>query len=181
MRGRPSRAAGVCRRVLQGWSREVRNVSECGKPRQDTPESRLLNQYMRVARKHRCVLEKKLNSTGVYRSQHRILMCIHDHPSISQKELARMNDVTSATIAVTLKKLEKGGYISRVVDERDNRFNQITVTEKGRQVVKDSRRIFAEVEKGMFAGFTEEEFASLGGYFDRILENLTRIEPDEPT
>ena len=134
---------------------------------------------MRIARKHRCVLEKRLNSTGVYRSQHRVLMCIHDHPNISQKELARMNDVTSATIAVTLKKLEKGGYISRTVDERDNRFNQITVTEKGQQVVKDSRRIFSEVENAMFSGFSEEEFTAMGGYFDRIMENLVRLELGE--
>lgn len=154
-------------------------MSNCRKPRHDTPESRLLNQYMRIARKHRCVLEKRLNSTGVYRSQHRVLMCIHDHPNISQKELARMNDVTSATIAVTLKKLEKGGYISRTVDERDNRFNQITVTEKGQQVVGDSRRIFSEVEKAMFSGFTEEEFAVMSGYFDRIMENLARLELGE--
>ena len=154
-------------------------MSNCRKPRHDTPEGRLLNQYMRIARKHRCVLEKRLNSTGVYRSQHRVLMCIHDHPNISQKELARMNDITSATIAVTLKKLEKGGYISRTVDERDNRFNQITVTEKGQQVVKDSRRIFSEVEKAMFSGFTEEEFSAMGGYFDRIMENLARLELGE--
>ena len=90
-----------------------------------------------------------------------------------------MNDVTSATIAVTLKKLEKGGYISRTVDERDNRFNQITVMEKGQQVVKDSRRIFSEVEKAMFSGFSEEEFSTMGGYFDRIMENLVRLELGE--
>lgn len=90
-----------------------------------------------------------------------------------------MNDVTSATIAVTLKKLEKGGYISRTVDERDNRFNQITVTEKGQQVVKDSRRIFSEVENAMFSGFSEEEFTAMGGYFDRIMENLVRLELGE--
>lgn len=154
-------------------------MNDCKKTCQDTPEGRILKQYIRIARKHRCVLEKRLNSTGVYRSQHRILMCIHDHPNISQKELARLNDVTSATIAVTLKKLEKGGYISRAVDERDNRFNQISVTEKGQQVVKDSRRIFSEVEKAMFSGLTREDFAVLGGYFDRIMENLARLELGE--
>ncbi len=147
-------------------------MNSCRKPWHDTPEGLLLDKYMQTNRRHRCVLEKRLNVTGVYRSQHRVLMCISDHPNISQKELARMNDVTSATIAVTLKKLEKGGYISRTVDEKDNRFNQISVTEKGRQVVKDSRRIFAEVETAMFAGFSEEDFAVMGKLFDRVMENL---------
>ncbi len=152
-------------------------MSSGKEPRQDTPEGRLLKQYMRIGRKHCCVMERMLNSTGVYRSQHRILMCICDHPNISQKELARMNDVTSATIAVTLKKLEKGGYISRVVNERDNRFNQISVTEKGQRVLKEGREIFTEVEKAMFSDFTEEDFALLGAYFDRIMGNLARLEP----
>jgi Mn-dependent DtxR family transcriptional regulator len=36
-------------------------------------------------------------------------------------------DVSAATIAVSLKKLEKGGYINKVMDEGDNRLNQITM------------------------------------------------------
>ncbi len=143
-----------------------------------TAEERMLHKYMKVGRCHRSVLERCLNSTGVYRSQHRILMCISDHPNISQTELAQLNDVTAATIAVTLSKLEKGGYICRAVDESDKRYNQIIITEKGEKVVKESRRIFQEIETTMFRGFTERDFEIMLTLFDRILENLNSIDPD---
>ena len=49
-----------------------------------------------------------------------------------------MYGVSGATMAVSLKKLEKGGYINRLVDQHDNRCNQICITEKGREVVEES-------------------------------------------
>ena len=69
----------------------------------------LIEKYIRVARLHRSMMEHRLDGTGVYRSQHQILMFVSDNPNVSQKELARMYGVSGATIAVSLKKLEKGG------------------------------------------------------------------------
>ena len=103
-----------------------------------TLEMRLLDKYMRISRHHRAVMERMLSTTGVYRSQHKILMTISHNPNISQKELADRNEVSTATIAVSLKKIEKGGYIKRLVDEKDNRYNQICITQKGQEIVDKS-------------------------------------------
>ena len=97
---------------------------------------------------------------------------------LSQRDLARLDDVTTATMAVTLSKLEKGGYIRRAVDEKDKRFNQTVITEKGEKVVQDSRRIFRNIEETMFAGFSEEDFERMSVLYDRILENLKSIDPE---
>lgn len=148
----------------------------CKHIREMTPEMRLLDKYLRIARRHRNVMEKQLSSTGVYRSQHKILMVISENPNISQKELADMNEVSTATIAVSLKKLEKGGYISRLVDAKDNRYNQICITEKGRRIVEESHKIFREVDKAMFSGFSEEECRELEQVLDRIYGNLEEYE-----
>ena len=40
----------------------------------DSPEHRLIEKYIRVTRLHRSVIEHRLEGTGVYRSQHQILM-----------------------------------------------------------------------------------------------------------
>ena len=143
-----------------------------------TPAMRLLDKILRAARRHRAVMERRLSSTGVYRSQHKLLMTISDNPNISQKELADMNEVSTATIAVSLKKLEKGGYIKRLVDEKDNRYNQLCITEKGRLIVEESHQIFMEVDEAMFAGFSEEESRKLEESLDRIYENLMRYEKE---
>lgn len=147
-------------------------MKRCNHMKDMTPEMKLLDKYLRIARRHRWVMEKQLSSTGVYRSQHKILMQISEFPNLSQKELADMSEVSTATIAVSLKKLEKGGYIKRLVDERDNRYNQLCITQKGRQVIEKSHQIFREVDKAMFAGFSEDEYKELENILDRIYENL---------
>ena len=139
----------------------------------DSPYRKLMDAYVCVGRLHRLILERELNQkTGVYRGQHQLLMFIADHPNISQKELAKLSHITSATVAVSLKKLEQGGYVRRAVDKEDNRFNQICITEKGRRVVEKSICFFQNTEKRMFAGFSSEETEQLCGYLGRIHENL---------
>jgi len=91
--------------------------------------------------KHRRIMQKFLDETGVYQAQHRLLMEIFRNPDASQNDIARSMDVSAATIAVSLKKLEKGGYIKRETVEEDNRFNKITITEKGNKVVEQSKQI----------------------------------------
>ena len=134
----------------------------------------LIEKYIRVARLHRSMMERRLDGTGVYRSQHQILMFVSDNPNVSQKELARMYGVSGATIAVSLKKLEKGGYIRRLVDQEDNRCNQICITDKGRKVVVDSVKIFRHIECRMFEGFSENDMKVLGELLDRIYGNLNQ-------
>ena len=58
-----------------------------------------------VAHKHRCVMERLFNSTGVFQGQHKMLMCISDNDFYSQKEIAGHMKISTATVAVSLKKL----------------------------------------------------------------------------
>ncbi len=116
-------------------------------------------------------LEREMSGFGIYQSQCRILMYIAAHPDASQKEIALAQRVSTATIAVVLKKLENGGYISREASEEDSRFNRIRVTKKGREVADGSRRVYLHMEEAQFQGFTEEEFRVLDGFLDRIRLN----------
>lgn len=147
--------------------------------RRHSPFTGLVESYIYIARLHRTVLERQLNKTGVYRSQHQLLMYIADNPNESQKQLAQLYRVSTATIAVSLKKLEQGGYISRAVDQQDNRCNKICITEKGRKAVEKSECYFGQIERMMFRGFTQEDAECLQNYLDRIKNNLCSLIPEE--
>ncbi len=83
----------------------------------------------------RRAIEKYVARTGVYRSQHQMLMNLGKHPDCSQMELAQRLEITPAAVATTIKKLEKGGYVTRLVSEQDNRVNKLAVTEKGERII----------------------------------------------
>ncbi|WP_333651467.1 MarR family winged helix-turn-helix transcriptional regulator [Lacrimispora sp.] len=153
---------------------------ERGNFKKDIPlQHTVMMWYMRIMKLHRSILDERSKETGVYRSQHQILMMLADHSNVSQKEIAKRLYVSTATIAVSVKKLEKGGYITRVMDQEDNRMNQLCLTEKGKNMVGNSREFFHNVEKQMFHGFSNEELEIMKEYLDRIYENLSQIQEEK--
>ncbi len=140
-------------------------------PRHDMARELSLR-FRRVDRAFKRSIEGRVRDTGVYRSQHRLLMHLSKNPNCSQVELSACLEVSPAAIAVSLKKLEKGGYIRREVHESDSRVHQVIITGKGRQVIEKSVLMFQEIETQMFDGFSEEEMKQLGSFMDRICKNL---------
>ena len=140
---------------------------------------RIMDAFIIAGKYHRAMLEKRLQDTGVFRGQHHVLMCISDYENISQKDLAKVLNVSTAAVAVSLKKLEKGGYIGRAVDSNDNRYNNIRITEKGSEVVKQSVEIFQKAEEETFAGFTEAEKVQFLDFLTRAGENIKNASKTE--
>lgn len=122
----------------------------------------------------RCI-EYRVKDTGVYRSQHRLLMELYRRPNCSQIELAELLEVSPAAVAVSLKKLEKGGYIQKKTAVDDGRANQVEITALGNEVIKMSFRMFGEIDKALFADFSDEELYQITAFFERMIANLEKV------
>jgi DNA-binding MarR family transcriptional regulator len=116
-------------------------------------------------------IDKRVEDTGVYRSQHRLLMTLGRSPGISQTELAERMEISAAAVTVSLKKLEKSGFISRQCDENDNRVNQVVITEKGKKAIDKSIQYFDEIEDAFFSDFTQQEMEQVEVFFRRMAAN----------
>ena len=131
---------------------------------------------------HRKTIEGWATDAGMHSSQHRMLLhlskCEH---TPSQKDLAKHFDISPAAVAVTLKKLESDGYIERgkCSERTDSRFNEIKITELGRQATVQSRKYFHHVDSEAFRDFTNEELATFTALLERMQENLKTI-PSPP-
>lgn len=114
----------------------------------------------------------------------RILFVLMEYPedssaAPSQKELADLLRLSPATVAASLKSLEKCGYVSRRTDERDSRCNRIFITQKGRDAMRASQAVFASVDEYMFHGFSQQERDLVFRFHQRILHNLYQIGGDK--
>ena len=125
----------------------------------------------------RCI-EKKLRTLDeeIYRSQHRLLMHLGRNPDCSQNELAARLDISPAAVAVSLNKLEKGGYNERKTNADDHRSNRVAITDRGNQIIHNSIRFFDEIDRGMFEGFTTEEMEQFRLFLEKAHENLRRMQ-----
>ena len=121
---------------------------------------------------HKRMLENNLEGTGIHRAQHRLLMTLACNEFRSQVELARMLEISPATIAVSLKSLEKAELIEKRMRQEDNRVNFVELTKKGRRMVEDSRDFFDMLDQQMYQGFTRDERMQFSQYLERIYENM---------
>ncbi len=128
-----------------------------------------------AARTHKTHIDEAIHALGIHGSQSRTLRIINnaDTPP-SQKEIAQQMGISTASVAVTLKKLEAGGYITRKTSSPDNRRNEIIITDKGKAVLKSTCMAIGEVDAQMFNGFSDNELEELKGYLDRINSNMRK-------
>ena len=89
----------------------------------------------------------------------------------SQKQLAQWLHVSPATVANSLKSLERGGYVHKEQDPQDARRNRVSITEKGRQAVLECVKVFETVDNQMLQGFSPEDQAQLMRYQEQMLSN----------
>lgn len=125
---------------------------------------------------HRKKLERLLEGTGLHRAQHRLLMTLSEGEFESQAELAAVLEISTATVAVSLKKLERDGYIQKTTKKDDSRAKFVSLTEKGEDVVARSREIFAYMDQSVIRGFSEEELVILRKFLKQMYDNVKEIE-----
>ena len=145
-----------------------------------TPTQRAVHAFITANILHRRTIEGWANDAGMHRSQHRMLMYLTKCESIpSQKDLAKHFDISPAAVAVTLKKLESDGYIERgkCHERSDSRFNEIRITERGRDAALQSRKYFQHVDCEALKDFSEEELALFTSFLERMSQNLKSITP----
>ena len=138
-----------------------------------------VNMMVRTHRMHKQLLDSNVSKIGIHSTQHRILMHIAKNKRLdSQKSLAEHIGVTPAAITGSLKKLEKDGYIKRVQGS-DNRYNEVEITESGKIIVEKTRKLFSEIDKELFSGFSESELENYIYYIEKIQENIKRATENE--
>ncbi len=129
---------------------------------------------MSALKLHRSRCEQLVGQLGIHHSQHRLLMYLARLPSApSQKDIAKEFGVSYAAVAVTIKKLETSGYISRTTDDKDMRQNRIQITQRGKEIIDKSCSIFRSVDKSMFKGFSQKQLNEFENYLLKIEKNLS--------
>jgi DNA-binding MarR family transcriptional regulator len=80
----------------------------------------------------------------------------------TSSELARVEQISPQSMGATLSALESRGLVARDPDARDGRRVVLSVTEVGRQLLRDKRDARTEqLARVLAAGFTREELDQL--------------------
>ena len=121
---------------------------------------------------------KKSNREGLSADQCYLLGFIDhfDHPN--QKILAERLKITPATLSVRLQRLEKAGFIEKVVSRHDKRNVSLHITEKGKEEIKSCKDDMKMFTTRLFGGINKEDLDRMKTYC-QIFEKNIRLMKEE--
>ena len=131
-----------------------------------------------VAAMHRLELLRRIKTrslmadSGLHPGQPRLLSYIREHPGCTQKEAADELDITPASAAASLKRLEKAGFVTRTQDDQDARRNRLYITQAGESQMEEKRRQFELLDETMFRGMTEDQVEAFRKACEKMFDNL---------
>lgn len=127
----------------------------------------------------RHIVDRLLEDKGIYFGQPPILCYLSKNPNATQKDIADCLGISPASVAVSVKRMEKAGVISRQTDKDDARRNNLSLTKKGRELDEFARQTFLEVDSAKISGFTDEEIHLMLSLIKKMNDNLLTAFPEK--
>jgi DNA-binding MarR family transcriptional regulator len=100
---------------------------------------------------------------------------IAQQKGINQKDLANKLNITPASVSSIVRQMESQGLLERVQDEKDGRKFNLSLTEKGQNLVSQVIDTWTKIQEETTKGFTENEKATFFRLLKHLEKNLDRI------
>ena len=131
-----------------------------------------LNDYFReITQNLYSKMEERLSKYGLVKGQAQLLLLIRDNDNCTQKELANYFGVKYSSMSERIDKLETLGYICRSHDEENMKYKRIAITQQGKTIAIQCRRILNDIDKEMFNNMSKKDILQLEKYLNTIIEN----------
>lgn len=117
-------------------------------------------------------VRRSLDADSAHPKQGPILGLLLAMDGVSQADLVRRLNVSAATVAVSIARLEKLGLVHRERNQQNQRANVLELTPAGRVQAQKLQQAMCSAAKLALDGVTEAEMQLLGGLLSKIAFNL---------
>jgi DNA-binding MarR family transcriptional regulator len=125
-----------------------------------------------LSRLLRLKFNEAANAEGLFSGQHHIILLLKEESGLTISQLSERLGVAPATVSVSVKRMEKAGFVIRKPDEKDARIVRLYLTAKGNEIPERIREKMDAQESTITKGFTEEEKLQFCNYLDLAIKNL---------
>ena len=87
-----------------------------------------------------------LDRIGLTYSQYTVMLVLWENDQVALRDLGELLHLDSGTLSPLLKRLEKQGFITRRRDTDDERVLRVALTDEGRDLRAQAKKVQAEVE-----------------------------------
>lgn len=128
---------------------------------------------MHLSKILRRIFNESLAEQGLFSGQQDILFNIIRKEGITLGELAKELGVSCATASVSVKRMEKAGFIIKKEDKDNARIVRLYPTEKAKSAPEKTREKMDSMEAVIKKGMTEEEQKQLAILLEKAIGNFT--------
>lgn len=132
-----------------------------------------------IARMQRSSFNQAVSEEGLFAGQHQIIMALKMNKSLTISQLAQELNIAPSTVSVSIKRLEKAGFVAKRANQKDARITEIYLTEKGEAAPEHIKQKMESEENILTKGFSDEEKFMLSDMLDKIIENFLESEDRE--
>lgn len=118
-----------------------------------------------------CV-RSELDDARIHPKQGPIMMILLCNEGLSQADLVRLMKVSAATIAVSIGRLEKLGFVKRKRNEKNQRANILALTEKGESAARQMVVKFKTVVGAALKNIEKKDIALMVSISTQMIQNM---------
>ena len=133
---------------------------------------RLEDRMALLMRTYHRAMHRYFQSVGMFNGHPHMLFHIRRVPGITQKELASRMEISPASVAISIRRLEAAGLIRRERDGQDARILHLFLTEAGREMDAACARGRDFMVQTLYEGLTDGEQATLYRLLGIMIGNL---------
>lgn len=127
-----------------------------------------------LSKQIRCAFNEICNEQGLFSGQQDIVLSLVNNEGMTVSELAKSLNISAATASVSVKRMEKSGFITKRPDEKDARITRLYPTERAKQAPDIIKSKMDSLESIITSGLTQEEIMQLSDLLDRASKNMSK-------
>ena len=117
-------------------------------------------------------LYRRIEPLGLAPAQFMTLLVLWEQDGVTQQDLRLHLDVEQATMANTLKRMERDGLITRRAHKSDKRARLIYLTDKARELRGEATAAAKSQNAFALGGLSEQERAQLMSLMQRVIGQM---------
>ena len=131
-----------------------------------------------VSRIRKKVVDRIVAPMGVSRSQFWVLVNIarYGQNGIAQTELARLMNVGKVSLGGLIDRIEANGILERLPDPVDRRAKKVSLTKKGKELLRELQIVAEDVNSQIMEGISKEQNKVLDAMLRTMKRNLLRMD-----
>lgn len=146
----------------------MRYKKHCGPP----PRELIAPRVMCLSKLLRQSFNNAVSEQGLFSGQQDIVLALVENEGITLSELAKLLDVSSATASVSVKRMERAGFIIKKADKKDARITRLYPTEKARHAPENIKNHIDSIENTLKSSMTEKQIEQLSDLLELAIQNI---------